>query len=154
MITPLLFAAALLSPGNASCSGPAVRVHVDGFANRQGAVRVRLFGSPTSSYFDKRRALTRIEVPVPRSGPVSFCVPVPKSGVYALDVRHDVNGNGKTDRKDGGGASGNPRLSLTDVLFSRKPDPAKVQVAVGNDVRDVRVTLMYLQGTVFRPVGG
>ena len=150
MISALL-AAALLTPGNSSCSGPAIRVHVDGFANRQGKVRVRLFGPPASSYFDKTRAVIRYEVPVPRSGPVAFCVPVPRPGVYAVDIRHDVNGNGKTDRADGGGASGNPRISLTDVIFGRRPDPKTVGVAVGTDARDVRVTLMYLQGTSFRP---
>ena len=147
----LAAAASLLTPGHATCAGPALRVQVDGFANRQGAVRVRLFGPPTSSYFDKKRAVIRYEVPVPRSGPVAFCLPVPKAGVYAVDVRHDVNGNGKTDRADGGGASGNPSMSLTGMILGRKPNPNTVGVAVGNDTRDVRVTLLYLQGTSFRP---
>lgn len=161
MILPLLLAAAPpaerpLGPDADRCAGavgPALLVQVVGFADRGGAVRVRLFGAPESSYFDKRRALRRIELPVPATGPVAVCVPVPAPGVYAVDVRHDRNGNGKTDRSDGGGASGDPHLSLFDVIFSRKPDPRSVQVTVGRSVARVRVTLMYLKGGSFRPIG-
>ena len=130
----------------------AVIVKVSGFANRAGQVRVRLFGGSPSTYFDKKQALVRIQIPVPAAGPVELCVPAPRAGVYAVDVRHDVNGTGKTDRQDGGGASGNPRLSLFDVLLSRKPNPASVQFTVGNATTIVPVTLMYLRGTSFRPV--
>ncbi|HEX8484040.1 DUF2141 domain-containing protein [Sphingomonas sp.] len=133
-----------------AAGGAAVQVDVAGFKNRAGAVRVRLFGPPVESYFDKKRALVRTEIPVPASGRVAICVPVSRPGLYAIDVRHDANGNGKTDRSDGGGASGNPRLGLLDVLLGRKPDPAKVQVRVGGGVTHVPVTLMYLQGGVFR----
>lgn len=161
MILPLLLAASppvmeSLGPDAARCAGatgPAMLVRVTGFANRRGSVRVRLFGPPVSSYFDKKRALRRIELPVPASGPVAICVAVPHPGTYVVDVRHDVNGNGKTDRKDGGGASGDPHLSLFDVLFSRKPEPREVQVAVGPRLTEVRVTLMYLKGGSFRPAG-
>lgn len=153
---PFLLAVAPPSPDAGRCeraAGPALLVHVVGFANRRGTVRVRLFGPPVSSYFDKARALRRIELPVPATGPVAICVPVPAPGLYAVDVRHDVNGNGKTDRSDGGGASGDPHLTLFDMLFSRKPDPRTVQVAVGRQVVDVSVTLMYLKGGSFRPAG-
>lgn len=130
----------------------AVLVEVTGFRNRAGKVRVRLFGGAASTYFDKRRAIARIEVAVPQRGPVAICVPAPRPGVYAVDVRHDANANSDTDRSDGGGASGNPRLSLVDVLFSRKPDPKIVQVRVGAGTTVVPVTLMYLQGGSFRPL--
>ena len=72
--------------------------------------------------------------------------------MYAVDVRHDGNANGRTDRQDGGGVSGNPSVSLFDVLFSRRPNPATVQFRVGNGTTLVPVTLMYLQGASFRPV--
>lgn len=134
-----------------TAGGAAVLVDVTGFKARVGAVRVRLFGPPASTYFDKKHALVRTEIPVPASGRVALCVPVPRPGVYAVDVRHDVNGNGRTDRADGGGASGNPRLGLFDVLLARKPDPARVQVRVGVGVTTVPVTLMYLQGGAFKP---
>ena len=38
------------------------------------------------------------------SGTMTFCLPVPDAGTYAVAVRHDVNGNGDTDlTEDGGG---------------------------------------------------
>ncbi len=128
-----------------------VAVRITGFRSRAGQVRVRLFGGSPSTYFDKRQALVRIERPVPNTGTVTICVVAPKPGVYAVDVRHDENGNGKTDRSDGGGASGNPRISLMDMLFSRKPKPETVQFTVRTGQTVVPVTVMYLSGGSFRP---
>jgi uncharacterized protein (DUF2141 family) len=150
MMLPLL-AAATLGAACPAASGPAVLVDVVGLKDRSGQVRVRVFGGATETYFDKRQVLKRIEVPVPAAGRVSFCVPVPRPGLYAVDVRHDTNMNGKTDRSDGGGASGNPKVGLLDVIFGRKPDPRKVQVQVGNGAAPVPITVLYLQGGAFRP---
>jgi uncharacterized protein (DUF2141 family) len=79
-------------------------------------------------------------------------VPVPAPGRYAVSVRHDINGSGKTDKSDGGGMSGNPHLSLFDLMFKRKPLPDQVAVQVVSGVRVVPVTLNYLSGGSFRPV--
>lgn len=134
-------------------TGFPIVVRIDGFRSRSGQIRVRLFGGPASTYFDKKKALVRTEVPVPRTGRADICVPAPGAGTYAVDVRHDVNGDGKTDRQDGGGVSGNPKVSLLDMLFSRRPDPRTVQFSVGGGGPTVvPVTLMYLQGGSFRPV--
>ena len=141
-----------LNDGHCRPGGPQVMVRITGFRDRAGQVRVRLFGGSPSTYFDKTRALVRVEIPTPRSQPVDICVPAPGPGVYAVDVRHDGNGNGRTDRQDGGGVSGNPSVSLFDVLFSRRPAPATVQFRVGTGTTVVPVTLMYLQGMSFRPV--
>ncbi len=153
MLLPLLAGeapTALSAPCPAN-AGPALQVDITGFKNRQGQVRVRVFGGSPNTWFDKKHWLSRIQVPVPQSGRVSFCMAVPRPGTYAVDVRHDINLNGDTDRADGGGASGNPQLGLFDVVFGRKPDPKKVQVQVGNGVTVVPITLMYLQGGSFRP---
>lgn len=131
---------------------PALLVEVAGFKSRAGTVRVRVFGGATSTYFDKKNALLRTEIVVPREGPVAICMPVERAGVYAVDVRHDANANGKTDRSDGGGASGNPHVTLFDMLFSRKPDPRTVQVRVGAGTTIVPVTLTYLQGGSIKPI--
>lgn len=148
----LLAAQAAIAPTHCTGSGPEVLVKITGFRSREGQVRVRLFGGPPSSYFDKRQATVRIEVPVPKSGPVALCVAAPRPGVYAVDVRHDVNGGG-TDRADGGGISGNPPVGLMDVIFKRKPNPAAVQVRVGQGTTVVPITLKYLSGGSFRAVG-
>jgi len=155
MIYSLLALLALQSaPATAQCApGTAhpVIVKITGFKSRAGQVRVRLFGGPTSTYFDKRQTLVRTEIATPRAGAVTICVAAPRPGVYAVDVRHDVNGNGKTDRADGGGTSGNPAIELMDVIFKRKPDPAEVQIRVGNGPTIVPIQLKYLQGGSFRP---
>jgi uncharacterized protein (DUF2141 family) len=79
-------------------------------------------------------------------------MPVPKPGIYAISVRHDANGNGKSDSNDGGGMSGNPPMSLFDVLFKRKPDPAKVEIRVSEGVTSTSITLNYVQGGSFKPL--
>lgn len=148
-VTPLGPDARHCLPG---AGGSAILVQISGLKNRAGTVRVRVFGGAPSTYFDKKQALLRTEIATPAEGPVAICMPVARTGTYAIDVRHDINNNNKTDRSDGGGASGNPRVSLFDMLFSRKPDPATVQVRVGAGTTVVPVTLMYLDGGSFKPV--
>lgn len=147
--------ATILGPDAAICArgdGPAILVNVVGFKNRAGTVRARTFGGNPATWFDKKHALKRTLSQVPTSGPVSICMPVPGPGTYAVDVRHDVDGAGKTDRGDGAGASGNPQVSLFDVLFKRKPAADKVAVQVGDGVSTITVTLKYLSGGSLRPV--
>jgi uncharacterized protein (DUF2141 family) len=142
-----LTAAQILGPTPAVCSAssaPSILVRVSGLKDRGGKLRVRTFGGSPENYFDKTKALLRVEYAVPDSGPVEVCVPVPAVGVYALDVRHDTNGNGKTDRADGAGASGNPKLSFFDVLFKRKPPAKQVQVSVGQGTTVVPILVRYL----------
>ncbi len=141
-----LCAAAILGPAAPLCengSSPSMLVKVSGLKTRSGKVRVRAFGGNPASYFDKRQALKRIEVFVPSSGPVEVCVPVPGPGVYAADVRHDANNNGDTDRADGAGASGNPKVTLMDILFKRRPPAKQVQVAVGQGTTVVPIQVKY-----------
>lgn len=133
---------------------PAMLVHVVGFKARTGVVRVQSYGGDPDHYFDKGSYLKRIELRVPAAGALDVCVPVPAPGRYAVSVRHDIDGDAHTGRSDGGGMSGNPRLSLFDLMFKRKPAPDQVAVAVGHGVRVVPVVLNYLSGTTFAPVAG
>lgn len=143
----------VLGPAAAVCQrgGPAMLVEVNGFKARRGLVRVQSYGGDPSAWFNKGTYLTRIEVPVPADGPVAICLPVPHAGTYAVSVRHDLNGSGSADRSDGGGVSGNPRVSLFDVMLHRKPDPARVAVAV-RGVTVVPVLLNYVQGMSLGPI--
>lgn len=158
----LLCTAAAATPAGpyaAQCGGeaaqPAMLVRVSGFKARTGTIRVQSYGGDPHHYFDKGSYLKRIDLRVPPAGAaLDVCVPVPAPGIYAVSVRHDINGSGSSDRGDGGGLSGNPRLSLFDVILKRKPDPALVAVQVGRGVRVVPVTLNYLSGASFRPVAG
>jgi uncharacterized protein (DUF2141 family) len=128
---------------------PAVLARVSGFKEARGTVSIKLYES-NSSFLEKGAYVRKVEVPVTRSGPLDICVPVPKSGRYAISVRHEVSG--KKSRSDGGGFSGNPSVSLMDVVFKRKPSLNKVSFAVDGDTRVVPVTLKYLQGGSVRAV--
>jgi uncharacterized protein (DUF2141 family) len=132
--------------------GSALLVQVGGFKARRGMLRVQTYGGDPGSFFEKGAYIDRIEVPVPASGLAQLCIPLRHGGVYAVSVRHDMDGDRKSGRADGGGMSGNPRLSLTDLLFKRKPPAEDVSVRVGNGVTPVSITLNYIQGMAFRPI--
>lgn len=140
------------APATCAAGDPAMLVHITGFKVRTGTIRVQSYGGDPEHYFDKGTYLKRIEVKVPTAGPLDVCVPVAAPGRYAIAVRHDVDGSGKTNKTDGGGMSGNPHVSLFDLMFSRKPSPDVVAVEVGHSVKTVPITLNYLQGGSFRPV--
>ena len=150
---PVAAGAVMLGPDSAACQagGPAMLVHVEGFKKRSGMLRVQAYGGSPGRYFEKGAWLKRIDVPVPASGAADICVPVAADGVYAVSVRHDLDNSGKTGVNDGGGMSGNPHMSLFDVVFKRKPDPRKVQVVVRGVTR-VPVVLNHVQGGSFGPI--
>ncbi|WP_136161675.1 DUF2141 domain-containing protein [Sphingomonas flavalba] len=154
MVAPLAEAhAAPSGPDAAICSRggePAVLVRVDGFKAHTGTLRVQIYGDKPEDFLAKGRWLKRIEVPVPvRAGPMEVCVGLPRPGAYAVAVRHDVNGNGKSgDRSDGGGFSRNPGLSL----LSLKPNYRDVVITVGGQPKPVDVVLNYVRGLSIGPI--
>jgi uncharacterized protein (DUF2141 family) len=78
----------------------------------------------------------------PHYVPMDICVPVPSEGKYGIAVRHDLNGNGKTDiTQDGGGFSNNPSIS---ILNLGKPSVHKVAFAAGPGVTRITVNLKYM----------
>ena len=148
-------AATILGPDAATCAhgdGPAILVNVVGFKNRAGTVRARTFGGSPATWFDKKHVLKRTLADVPSAGPVAICMPVPGPGTYAVDIRHDIDGAGKTDKGDGAGASGNPQVSLFDIIFKRKPAADKVSVRVTEGVTTITIVLKYLSGGSIKPV--
>ncbi len=147
--------ATVLGPDAAVCAAgnsPAILVKVIGLKDRNGKVRARTFGGNPAKYFDKAFALKRTEVATPSAGTVELCMPVPKPGRYAVDIRHDVDSDGKSSRADGAGTSGNPQVSLFDILFKRRPPANKVEVSVGNGVVAVPIVVNYLQGGSLKPI--
>lgn len=129
----------------------AVLVDIHGFKARTGTLRVQLYAA-NSDYLEKGKWLERIDVPVSRTGSTRVCVPVRAAGAYVVSVRHDVNGNGKSDRSDGGGLSGNPDMKLMDFISKRKPRLSQVTFNVGAATRNLPVTLNYVRGLSFQPV--
>ncbi len=136
----------------ASGGGSAILVRVEGLRDRVGPLRVRIFGGSPDTYFDKKKTLKRVELAPPSSGPVEVCMAVPGPGVYAVDIRHDANRNGDTDKSDGAGASGNPKISLFAILFGKRPPANKVAVRVGNGVVPINIQVQYLQGGSFKAI--
>ena len=127
----------------AACAGegPAVRVTVNGIRAGSGTLRVQAYRGTAADWMQTGRWLNRIETPANRST-MSFCLPLPATGTYAVAVRHDANGNGKTDiTRDGGGMSNNPSINIFNL---GKPSVRQTAVAVGNEVKAITITLRYM----------
>ena len=124
-----------------SGNGPAVRVQLSGVSASSGTVRVQAYRGVASEWMQKGRWLTRVEAPA-RAGSMTFCVPVPSAGTYAIAVRHDLNGNGKTDlRNDGGGMSNNPSINIFNL---GRPPVSRTAFTMGDEVRSISITMRYM----------
>ncbi len=122
-------------------SGPAVLVTVEGVSQSAGTVRVQSYRGTAADWLQSGRWLTRIESPA-RAGTMTFCVPVPSAGSYGIAVRHDVNGNGRTDlRTDGGAMSNNPSINVFNL---GRPSWRATAFAVGEDVRRITIRMRYM----------
>jgi uncharacterized protein (DUF2141 family) len=126
----------------------AILVDVTGFKQMSGRVRVQLYRAD-GSFLERGQWIQRIDLPV-SAGHMPVCVPVPRPGRYAIAVRHDVDGNGRSGWNDGAGFSRNPSLSLTNL----RPSASQVAVAVGSGVQPIRVILNYRFGLSIHPVRG
>lgn len=121
--------------------GPAVRVTVQGVKDGGGVVRVQSYRGTKADWLEKGKWINRIEAPA-RGGTMYFCMPVPDTGSYGIAVRHDVNGNGKTDlREDGGGMSNNPSINIFNL---GKPSYSKTAFDVGQGVTTIRIQMKYM----------
>jgi uncharacterized protein (DUF2141 family) len=147
--------AALAFPGSAEAATgcvpgkPSVLVHVAGFKQASGKVKVSLYGSDSSRWLSKDGRVAKVKVPVTGKA-MNICMPVPGPGRYAVAVHHDLNRNGERDRQDGGGYSRNPKVSL----LNPKPAFSKAAFSVGNGPARVGVRLLYIKGLGVGPVGG
>lgn len=124
------------------CNGsqPAVKVLISGITPAHGMLRVQLYPATAADWLKPGRWLDRIEVPA-RGPTATVCMPVPGRGTYAIAVRHDVNGNGKTDiATDGGGMSNNPAIN---ILNLGKPSVDKTAFAVGDEVKTISIHMRY-----------
>ncbi len=126
-----------------SATGPAVLVEVRGFAAATGTVRLQSYPATRSAWLAKGAWINRIESAVrPSSGAMRFCMPVPEPGRYGVAVRHDRDGNGKTDiSRDGGGFSNNPSISIFNL---GKPSVDKAAFVAGPGVTRITINLKYM----------
>jgi uncharacterized protein (DUF2141 family) len=145
-------AQAILGPDAAACrstaSGPAALVIVSGFKNRNGLVRVQLYGANPNDFLAKGKYLRRVELPISAAS-MQVCVALPGSGLYAIAVRHDADGDGKSGWSDGGGFSRNPAISLANL----RPRHSDVAFRADGGVERLNVVLNYRQGLSIKPIG-
>lgn len=124
-----------------SGSGPALLVSVNGVKASSGKMRVQTYRATRDDWMEKGRWISRIETAA-KAGTMTFCLPVPETGTYGVAIRHDVNGNGKTDLgQDGGGISNNPSINIFNL---GKPSYTKVGVAVGREVKSISIQMKYM----------
>jgi uncharacterized protein (DUF2141 family) len=121
-------------------SGPAVLVTVTGLKSASGKVRLQSYVATQSAWLGKGKWLNRIETTA-TGKTMTLCMPVSNPGKYGFAMRHDRNGNGKTDfRQDGGGFSNNPKLSIWNL---GKPSVGKVAFTVGQGVTRITINMQY-----------
>ena len=126
----------------AAGAGPAVHVTVTGVKAGAGLIRVQSYRGTSADWLKKGRWLARIEAPA-RRGTMSFCVPLPAAGTYAIAVRHDLNGNGDTDiTSDGGGMSNNPSINIFNL---GKPSVDRTAIQVGTTPRTIQINMRYMR---------
>lgn len=124
-----------------SGSGPALLVSVTRVKASSGKVRVQTYRATREEWLEKGKWISRIETAA-KAGTMTFCLPVPETGTYGVAIRHDVNGNGKTDlSQDGGGMSNNPSINIFNL---GKPSYTKVGVGVGKEVKSISITMKYM----------
>ena len=149
----LAAASVLAQPVSASSKAcvpgkPSVIVHLAGFKQPAGKVKVSLYGADSDRWLAKGGKVSKIKVPVTGRA-MDVCLPVPAPGRYAVAVHHDLNVNGERDRQDGGGYSRNPKISL----LNPKPAFSKAAFEVGNGPARVGVKLLYIRGLGVGPAG-
>ena len=122
-------------------SGPSTLVQISGVKASSGKIRVQSYRGTADEWLAKGRWLARVEVPA-RAGTMTVCVPLPEAGVYGIAVRHDVNGNGKTDiSRDGGGMSNNPSINIFNL---GKPSYKKTAFSVGDAPKTITISMKYM----------
>lgn len=122
-------------------SGPAVWINITEIEESRGTLRVQLYRGTEGDWLERGRWLNRIEVPA-RAGSMQVCMPVPATGNYAIAIRHDVNGNGRTDiRTDGGGMSNNPSINIFNL---GRPSINRTRFSIGREVKPMSIRMRYM----------
>lgn len=122
-------------------SGPAVWMQVTNVEGSSGTMRFQLYPGTSADWLESGRWINRIELPA-RSGTMMVCMPVPRPGNYAIAIRHDKNGNGRTDiTRDGGGMSNNPSINVFNL---GKPGIDKTRFTIGREVLPMSIRMRYM----------
>lgn len=122
-------------------SGPAVWINIYDIEPARGTLRIQLYPGTDADWLERGRWLNRIEVEA-RGSSQQVCMPVPEAGNYAIAIRHDVNGNGRTDlTSDGGGMSNNPSINIFNL---GRPSIDRTRFSIGREVKPMSIRMRYL----------
>lgn len=125
----------------AGAGGAAALVHVHGFKDRAGNLRVQTYTDRQEDFLERGRKLRRVEVPVAQANDMRVCIALPAPGRYTLTVLHDRDADGRLSiSSDGVGFSNNPKLRFG------KPEIDAVAFTAPRGVTALRVVLNYRQG--------
>ncbi len=135
----------------ASAKGPAALVHIHGFKDRAGNVRVQTYTDRQEDLLEKGKYLNRIVSAVTPSGEMTVCVPFPAPGRYVIFLQHDRNANGSLGTSDGATFTNNPKLRFG-IPKPPKPSAKEAAIDVPAGVMRTDVTMNYLSGFSIKPV--
>jgi uncharacterized protein (DUF2141 family) len=129
-----------------SCTGRESQVrlyvNVENVQSGDGLIAVSLYADDSSKFLAKRGSLYVGRVPA-RQGTTTVCIYLPTTGIYALAVYHDADGDRGFDRTgigmpaEGFGFSNNPRV------FLGMPNWKSVRLAVPKTNLKTTITLRY-----------
>jgi uncharacterized protein (DUF2141 family) len=117
-------------------------VNVKGVRNSDGLIAVTLYADDADRFLAKRGSLYVGRTPA-KAPTTATCIYLPKTGVYALAVYHDEDGDRGIDRSaigiptEGVGFSNNPRLILSIPSFR------SVRLSVPRNNMRTSITLRY-----------
>jgi uncharacterized protein (DUF2141 family) len=129
-------------------AGPALLVLVTGLKDRRGLLRAEVYPANDDDFLADDNVLVmagktfrRVEMAVPKNGPVVLCIRLPAAGAYTMSLLHDRDGNRKFGfSSDGFGFPGNPKLGLS------KPKAANATVIADRGLTEITVRMNYRHG--------
>jgi len=137
-------------------AGPAILVTAAGLKDRKGLIRAELYPPDDPDFLADDNVLVaqgktfrRVEIAVPKSGPVQICIRAPAPGTYTLSLLHDRDMNRKFGfLTDGIGFPGNPRIRRS------QPPASAARIVVGAGITPATIVLNYYHGLFsFGPIG-
>lgn len=148
-----------LGKAEAACraneAGPALLVTAAGLKDRKGLLRVELYPDNDADFLaddnvliNAGKTFRRTDLDLAPGITPTLCLRVPAPGRYALSLLHDRDRNLRFSIfGDGIGFSGNPKLRRS------KPKVASALVVAGPGLTRVTITMNYLRGLSFSPLG-
>lgn len=129
------------NPGLCSEEGPDLRITVNNIEKSEGTIVADLHNDIVEDFLQWDKVVLRIRTKA-QEGSLSFCLPLPEPGTFAVAVYHDKNDNWKFDKgflripREKFGMSNNPVFGLS------TPDFEEVAIMVPETGMDLDINLI------------